>query len=307
MTEVPSSSLPATHVWRKFPFGCDWTYDGPNDAGEWKFCNHPEARTVPSEDGRTRQLCGAHRSLAVNDRGLVQAPACPDRGLHAQTNGQWFDHDPGGRWAMCGGCGRIWDDALVTDRTPVPSGRCPYEDSGHSDYVSLLDFDGEWSVMSRYEFQTTGAESEYGPAEPAYPVFNLEGYRGHYLTADFLSEAADLLGQVQSGVVIGEGLVDLSLPENFPLRDRVDEMRGEADETWARYHAHNDPHVTSLPDPQMYADYGSECPVGDDGYPDCSCGQGIHDLADDMESLLVDLGFVCEWNDGVYVYWVGVS
>jgi hypothetical protein len=28
----------------------------------------------------------------------------------------------------CGHCGQSWDDALVTSRTPAPSGRCPFED-----------------------------------------------------------------------------------------------------------------------------------------------------------------------------------
>lgn len=28
----------------------------------------------------------------------------------------------------CGTCGRTWNDALVTGRTPAPSGRCPFED-----------------------------------------------------------------------------------------------------------------------------------------------------------------------------------
>lgn len=27
----------------------------------------------------------------------------------------------------CGTCGRSWNDALITGRTPAPSGRCPYE------------------------------------------------------------------------------------------------------------------------------------------------------------------------------------
>jgi hypothetical protein len=27
----------------------------------------------------------------------------------------------------CGTCGRWWDDAISTDLTPVPSGRCPFE------------------------------------------------------------------------------------------------------------------------------------------------------------------------------------
>lgn len=27
----------------------------------------------------------------------------------------------------CGTCGRSWDDAVVTEMTPAPSGRCPFE------------------------------------------------------------------------------------------------------------------------------------------------------------------------------------
>lgn len=27
----------------------------------------------------------------------------------------------------CGGCGRSWDDGIVTGMTPTPSGRCPFE------------------------------------------------------------------------------------------------------------------------------------------------------------------------------------
>ena len=29
--------------------------------------------------------------------------------------------------ATCGTCGKSWNDALITSRTPVPSARCPYE------------------------------------------------------------------------------------------------------------------------------------------------------------------------------------
>lgn len=29
--------------------------------------------------------------------------------------------------ATCGNCGESWNDALITERTPAPSGRCPYE------------------------------------------------------------------------------------------------------------------------------------------------------------------------------------
>lgn len=29
--------------------------------------------------------------------------------------------------ATCGHCGRSWDDAVITDITPTPAGRCPFE------------------------------------------------------------------------------------------------------------------------------------------------------------------------------------
>lgn len=28
---------------------------------------------------------------------------------------------------QCGTCGRVWNDALISARTPTPAGRCPYE------------------------------------------------------------------------------------------------------------------------------------------------------------------------------------
>ena len=31
------------------------------------------------------------------------------------------------RTATCGECGKSWNDALITGRTPAPSARCPYE------------------------------------------------------------------------------------------------------------------------------------------------------------------------------------
>ena len=31
------------------------------------------------------------------------------------------------RPATCGTCGRTWNDAIISDTTPVPSGRCPFE------------------------------------------------------------------------------------------------------------------------------------------------------------------------------------
>jgi hypothetical protein len=55
--------------------------------------------------------------------------------------------EPGGRRVLnddgnplvhlttCGTCGQTWDDALVTSRTPVPSGRCPFEVE-HEDIIA---------------------------------------------------------------------------------------------------------------------------------------------------------------------------
>lgn len=40
---------------------------------------------------------------------------------------RWVDGRPVVRVATCGTCGRSWNDAAISDRTPVPSGRCPFE------------------------------------------------------------------------------------------------------------------------------------------------------------------------------------
>lgn len=153
-----------------------------------------------------------------------------------------------------------------------------------ADWVYLPETDGEHSILTGGEYDP----EVDGPAELITLVFNLEGYRGHYLTADFLSSAADLLEACQ----LDCGRFRLDDPANFPLRDRVDAMVHEANEAWARYHAHYD--VVDI-DPDQQADYGSECPE------DCPC-QWISEVADDMESVLSDLGFLVDWNDGVYVF-----
>lgn len=153
-----------------------------------------------------------------------------------------------------------------------------------ADWVYLPETDGEHSILTGVEYDP----EVDGPAELITLVFNLEGYRGHYLTADFLSSAADLLEACR----LDSGRFHLDDPANFPLRDRVDAMVHEANEAWARYHAHND--VVGA-DPDQLADYGDDCPE------DCPC-QWISEVADDMESVLSDLGFLVDWNDGVYVF-----
>ena len=48
-----------------------------------------------------------------------------------ELNGAVFQVDDDGKLiediATCGTCGKSWNDALITGRTPAPSGRCPYE------------------------------------------------------------------------------------------------------------------------------------------------------------------------------------
>jgi hypothetical protein len=38
------------------------------------------------------------------------------------------DGTPLSEFATCGVCHLSWDDAVITSRTPVPAGRCPFED-----------------------------------------------------------------------------------------------------------------------------------------------------------------------------------
>lgn len=38
--------------------------------------------------------------------------------------------------ATCGECGKSWNDALISERTPAPSARCPYE-SVHEEIAEL--------------------------------------------------------------------------------------------------------------------------------------------------------------------------
>jgi hypothetical protein len=51
--------------------------------------------------------------------------------LISLENGAESRHDSSGRLIVdvvkCLDCGLSWNDALVTERTPAPAGRCPYE------------------------------------------------------------------------------------------------------------------------------------------------------------------------------------
>jgi hypothetical protein len=49
---------------------------------------------------------------------------------------RFVDGQPVKDLATCGTCGLSWNDALMTERTPTPSARCPYEYE-HEDIAKL--------------------------------------------------------------------------------------------------------------------------------------------------------------------------
>ncbi len=72
--------------------------------------------------------------------------------------------------ATCGECGKSWNDALISDKTPVPSGRCPYEDL-HDEIAELKTlrdlqeqcegYAGDWkygATLVRDDYFTTYAQ-----------------------------------------------------------------------------------------------------------------------------------------------------
>lgn len=58
-------------------------------------------------------------------------PKLPASERISVKNGAQAQYDDDGRMKVrkvrCGSCGRVWNDALITGRTPAPSARCPYE------------------------------------------------------------------------------------------------------------------------------------------------------------------------------------
>lgn len=60
------------------------------------------------------------RDREVPDVGPVEVPDdFPVRPL--------ADGEPAAARVTCGACGLSWDDAITTERTPTPAGRCPFE------------------------------------------------------------------------------------------------------------------------------------------------------------------------------------
>jgi hypothetical protein len=62
---------------------------------------------------------------------IAQLKAIIAASLISVDNGARVQLDGDGRtvedFGTCGTCGMEWNDALITSRTPAPSGRCPYE------------------------------------------------------------------------------------------------------------------------------------------------------------------------------------
>lgn len=144
------------------------------------------------------------------------------------------------------------------------------------EYVYVPDDDSEygpvWLTSEALENFTT---DELAEATSAELIISLDGWRGHYLAADWLSVAADLLGEVPGD----------DPHTHVDRMAKLAELEREAREAAERYHAHNDIPPTS----------DETC--GED----CIC-EFIHDIANDVESMIGDAGYVTIWNDGVQTF-----
>lgn len=155
-----------------------------------------------------------------------------------------------------------------------------------ADYLYVPDDDSDYGpVWTASEAREHFSVDDLADARPAELVVSLDGYRGHYLTVDWLVEVSDLLGEVPGDDPYTH--VDRS--------QKLTDLQAECVVAHNRYHAHND--VIGHVDDDT-ATYGSDCPLGDDGFPDCEC-QWVGELAEEVESLIGEAGYVTEWNDGV--------
>lgn len=146
-----------------------------------------------------------------------------------------------------------------------------------SEYVYVPDDDSEfgpvWEASEAREYFTP---DELADAAPAEPVVSLDGWRGHYLAAAYLSEAADLV--------------------------ETDDMPERGVETIAEWRKASDAY-------DKHGGYGCgptvTLPSGDNVPGLCEYCENIHEIADEAESVLGDLGYITQWNDGVSVWKVG--
>jgi hypothetical protein len=65
-----------------------------------------------------RKLTAEQRAEVARVRGIIR------RG-RKNRYGEYGEHVP--RMTTCGACGRTWDDGRVSELTPTPSARCPFE------------------------------------------------------------------------------------------------------------------------------------------------------------------------------------
>jgi hypothetical protein len=138
-----------------------------------------------------------------------------------------------------------------------------------SEYVYLPDFDGEFSVMTTYEYSQTGGVDVYGKAEPVNQVLDLSSNRGISITPDFIDDACSLLAR--------NGVDKLSADERAKLIQ-------------AKQHA------TTYNDHQMLGAEGTCDPL-------CSACEFIFEDSQTVEYILSDHGYIVEWFDGnVAVY-----
>lgn len=87
---------------------------GDIDSDLWFRMQHMEPRGHRPEIGH-------HRAAAARGLG-VKIPVPVDFPVRPLVAGQ-----PAKDRMTCGTCHRSWDDAVVTEWTPAPSGRCPFE------------------------------------------------------------------------------------------------------------------------------------------------------------------------------------
>lgn len=103
-----------------------------DDSVECTYCVWPEHTAVVLTIGGDTHACKGHvwdalvHMLGVRDREVpddVEPVEVPDdfpvRPL--------ADGEPAAARVTCGACGLSWDDAITTERTPTPAGRCPFE------------------------------------------------------------------------------------------------------------------------------------------------------------------------------------
>lgn len=153
-----------------------------------------------------------------------------------------------------------------------------------SDYLYVPDDDSEfgpvWSTMEAREVFTV---EELASAQPAELVISLDGARGHYLAAGYLDNVADLLDNVTTHVTpVRPGMVHAA---------KVEEWRKAA----AAYESHQGLFSDDSCQASPVGDYDSDSGM-------CSACEYIHEIADEAESILSDLGYVTIWNDGVQVF-----